>query len=896
MMMVTAALESDAALAALVTQGDQAAFASLYERYFDRIYDFVVRILRDADLAAEVVQGAFVSAWESLRKRDPPQHFKAWLYAIARNAALREVDRRKRLLPEFQETDGVEGSRFDAIADSGADPQTQAQHREVATLVWAAAAGLSPRDYSLLDMHLRQDLQPEEIATALDATRGNVYTMLSRLRDALEESVTAELLRRRGVDACQQLQQLTSGATELTPALRRKIQQHLRSCDVCQETKRRQVAPAAIFAAIGTLALLPGLQDALWSDIALRINGGGPTQAAADPAATNGADANGSLAGLPRSALTTRVVAATLALGAVAAFAVGLWLAFDGGGATAAARDPTDVRSTTHVIGQASDNNRVLVVWTPVDQAQGYAVLWSQESDELPPPDANFPGAAAGTASEPLPAGDWYFHLRTRGPKGDWTSTVHLGPFVIEIAPTVAATSDGYDQAQGGIADIPDDGVTPADSGHATAGESPPDEEPPSDPEESDPPTPPGEPSPHPPAGSAEPSDDGSVEPLSDLDNGPPIAADDFAQTSEDTPVTIDVLANDDVFANDTDVGNPPTLDLVAGPANGSAVVEVGEIRYTPNPDFFGSDELRYRIGDAEAIVSIDVIPVNDPPLAADDAYAVELGDTLDLTAAAGVLANDFDVDGDPLSLATVDGAPAGVMLGDDGSLRFEPPDVGVFVFSYAVEDGSGGSDTAVVTMTVSGGSPQISAVACSPSPVTIGSQVDCTVQLTGVAVDYAWTATGGAPAAGSAASFGTIFDAVGTKTIDLRACNGAGCDDAATTVVVIPHLPTLTLQSDLLTLSASSGFATLTATLIGGDGAPVVGASVTFTTTLGDFQNQRSHVGAAPSAQLALTVATDAAGLATVQLFGDGTLGLATITAQVGAAPFAQLALTFTQ
>ena len=103
--------------------------------------------------------------------------------------------------------------------------------------------------------------------------------------------------------------------------------------------------------------------------------------------------------------------------------------------------------------------------------------------------------------------------------------------------------------------------------------------------------------------------------------NTAPLAVDDAAETPEDTPVTIAVLAND----SDPD-GDTLAVVEASAPAHGSAVVaDAGTVTYTPEPDFNGSDRFTYTVGDgsgltARAAVKVTVLPVNDPPLPLDDA------------------------------------------------------------------------------------------------------------------------------------------------------------------------------------------------------------------------------------------------------------------------------------
>ncbi len=133
------------------------------------------------------------------------------------------------------------------------------------------------------------------------------------------------------------------------------------------------------------------------------------------------------------------------------------------------------------------------------------------------------------------------------------------------------------------------------------------------------------------------------VGPLDD----PPVAVDDGAMVDEDASVAVDVLAND----SDVEDGLvPSTVGVTSGPAHGAATVALatGIVTYTPAPDYNGADSFRYQVCDdagscASATVSVTVRPVNDAPIAADDAA----GSAEDTPVTVDVVANDADVDGD---------------------------------------------------------------------------------------------------------------------------------------------------------------------------------------------------------------------------------------------------------
>jgi RNA polymerase sigma factor (sigma-70 family) len=405
---------SDEGLVERAVSGDGDAFAALYERYFDGVYDFVLRVVRDRDAAADVVQGTFVKAWGAMSDR-PLTNVKAWLYALAHNASIRELRRRKRLVAE-RDKHLDEGFVLYTQVDTSrlSDPETVLRDRELVSLVWASAAALSPKDYALVDLQLRQDLSADELATGLGLEQGEVETRLSRLRESLEEAVMTVVLIRRGRRDCPELGALLFGAEASKPSaeLRRVVQGHLKDCRRCQESKRRFVSPLQIFGGLAPVPVSPRVRDEIWDRISGRI----------------GTRVRG------RAPRLGRGVPHLLALGVAAAVvatasAGGAYLALRGD----SLEDPSDVESYTHDVGRETSDAEIGVSWTPRTDVLGYSIEWSPEP-RLPDETPDLPGDA-GRATFTAEPGRWWFNLRTQGRDGSWTSTVQLGPFVILARP-----------------------------------------------------------------------------------------------------------------------------------------------------------------------------------------------------------------------------------------------------------------------------------------------------------------------------------------------------------------------------------------------------------------------------------------------------------------------------
>jgi VCBS repeat-containing protein len=189
--------------------------------------------------------------------------------------------------------------------------------------------------------------------------------------------------------------------------------------------------------------------------------------------------------------------------------------------------------------------------------------------------------------------------------------------------------------------------------------------------------------------------------------NDTPTAADDAYSTAEDTTLTVNAPG---VLDNDNDPEHDPlSAVLVSGPSHGTLTLNGnGSFTYRPEDDFNGSDSFTYRASDGTlssnpATVTISVTPVNDTPTAADDAYSTT-EDTALTVAVPGVLGNDNDPDGNPLSAVLVAGPSNGTLtLNANGSFTYTPAAHydGTDSFTYRASDGTLDSNQAKVTLTV---------------------------------------------------------------------------------------------------------------------------------------------------------------------------------------------------
>ncbi|MCG8605958.1 Ig-like domain-containing protein, partial [bacterium] len=191
------------------------------------------------------------------------------------------------------------------------------------------------------------------------------------------------------------------------------------------------------------------------------------------------------------------------------------------------------------------------------------------------------------------------------------------------------------------------------------------------------------------------------------VQNAAPIALNDDYQISEDDTLIVPAPG---LLSNDSDSdGDSLTVAVVNGPDLGALNLSLdGGFSYIPAPDSNGVVTFVYSANDGKGgfgfgTVSVTVIPVNDPPTAAQDNFHTQEDDTL-AVAAPGVLANDVDPDRDSLVATLKSGPSSGTLaFNADGSFIYTPNSEfhGTDSFSYHVSDGSGGTSTAIVSLSI---------------------------------------------------------------------------------------------------------------------------------------------------------------------------------------------------
>lgn len=177
---------SDRALAARARAGEEWAFQELVRRHQAVVYRIIYRILRNADDAADVVQITFVRAFRSLHRYKEEFDFHPWLYRIAVNAALTQLERRRR--DRTVDLDDVPERILPRPAHEES-PLESASRRELLGRLETAMEALAPDFRTVFLLRAVEGLSYDEIAQTLDIPRGTVMSRLSRAREALRRQL-----------------------------------------------------------------------------------------------------------------------------------------------------------------------------------------------------------------------------------------------------------------------------------------------------------------------------------------------------------------------------------------------------------------------------------------------------------------------------------------------------------------------------------------------------------------------------------------------------------------------------------------------------------------------------------------------------------------------------------
>jgi RNA polymerase sigma-70 factor (ECF subfamily) len=156
---------------------------ALFAKHHGEIYAYLIRMLRDADLAADLAQDAFVKAYKNYDTLQKDENARAWLYQIAHRVALDELRRRKivRMIPWTGESRGAAPSA-----------ERLAMDLRLSGPLERALARIPERQRAALLLAELHDLTGLELAAAMGVSHVAARAILTRARESLRRALAAE--------------------------------------------------------------------------------------------------------------------------------------------------------------------------------------------------------------------------------------------------------------------------------------------------------------------------------------------------------------------------------------------------------------------------------------------------------------------------------------------------------------------------------------------------------------------------------------------------------------------------------------------------------------------------------------------------------------------------------
>ena len=234
------------ALVAAALGGDTEAFATLYDRYGQNVYNLVLRSMRHPQTAEDVCQEVWIKVYRELSGLRDHAAFSTWLYRIAARACV-DTARKRAVAATTELPEQVAAPSHEA-------PDVAAIHHEQERLVWEAMGTLPPRQHLSLFLREVEGRNYREIAEIMETSESAIETLLFRARRGVAEAY--DRLQHSRSERCDRAQQAMAMLidSEGTPVQRQAVAAHVEGCRTC----RGQLDGARrASAAYGVLPMLP---------------------------------------------------------------------------------------------------------------------------------------------------------------------------------------------------------------------------------------------------------------------------------------------------------------------------------------------------------------------------------------------------------------------------------------------------------------------------------------------------------------------------------------------------------------------------------------------------------------------------------------------------------------
>lgn len=167
-----------------IAKGDRAAFTEFYQRHNRSLFAFLVKMVRDRELAEEVLSETMLDVWRQAGRFEGKSSVTTWLFSIGHHKAVSRLRRMREVALDEEVAANIE--------DSGPTPDKQASDKDMSRLLARLIECLSLDHREILQLAYYQEFSVQEIAEVLDLPENTVKTRMfyarQRLKALLEQA------------------------------------------------------------------------------------------------------------------------------------------------------------------------------------------------------------------------------------------------------------------------------------------------------------------------------------------------------------------------------------------------------------------------------------------------------------------------------------------------------------------------------------------------------------------------------------------------------------------------------------------------------------------------------------------------------------------------------------
>ena len=167
-----------------IAKGDRAAFTEFYQRHNRSLFAFLVKMVRDRELAEEVLSETMLDVWRQAGRFEGKSSVTTWLFSIGHHKAVSRLRRMRELALDEEVAANIE--------DSGPTPDMLASDKDMSRLLARLIECLSLDHREILQLAYYQEFSVQEIAEVLDLPENTVKTRMfyarQRLKALLEQA------------------------------------------------------------------------------------------------------------------------------------------------------------------------------------------------------------------------------------------------------------------------------------------------------------------------------------------------------------------------------------------------------------------------------------------------------------------------------------------------------------------------------------------------------------------------------------------------------------------------------------------------------------------------------------------------------------------------------------